>query len=121
MLTGAAFLFDLRLLGLSQVLTVKDLARYLLPWSWRGLYLVIPSGIALFSTNAVSLAGDPVFHVKMLMLAVAGINAGIFHRFIFNSSPDWPADKPPKAAKAAAVCSIMAWLTVIACGRLLAY
>lgn len=37
LLVGAAFLFDLRLLGFSQNLPVPDLARHLLPWS-QGAY-----------------------------------------------------------------------------------
>ena len=120
-LAGAAFLFDLRLLGLSRSLPVKALAGHLLPWSRRGLLLIIPSGILLFSTNAVSLAADPVFHLKMIMLASGGVNAGLFHRYVFRSAAIWPAGQTPLPAKAAAVCSIAVWLAVIACGRLLAY
>ncbi len=121
LLVGAAFLFDLRLLGLSGNLPVKDLADHLLPWSRRGLYLVIPSGILLFSTNAAALAGDSVFHLKLILLAVAGINAGVFHRYIFSASPYPPDKEMPTAARAVAVCSIVVWLVVIVCGRLLAY
>ena len=121
LLVGAAFLFDLRLLGLSRHLPVKDLARHLLPWSQRGLYIIIPSGLLLFSTNAVALAADPVFHLKLILLAVGGVNAGVFHRYIYRSSAVWPTKQPPRAARAAAVCSMVVWLAVIACGRLLAY
>ena len=121
LLVGAAFLFDLRLLGLSRNLPVKALARHLLPWSQRGLYLIIPSGLLLFSTNAVALAADPMFQLKLILLALGGANAGVFHRYIYRSSATWSTKQPPRAAKAAAVCSIMVWLAVIACGRLLAY
>ena len=37
LLVGPAFLFDLRLLGISGHLPVEALASYLLPWSRRGL------------------------------------------------------------------------------------
>ena len=121
LLVGAAFLFDLRLLGFSRNLPAQDLARHILPWSRRGLYLIVPSGLLLFSTNAVALAGDPVFHIKLIMLVVGGINAGLFHRFVFSSSSEWLQDKSPQTAKAMAVCSIVVWVVVIACGRLLAY
>ncbi|GAA4424726.1 hypothetical protein GCM10023188_04890 [Pontibacter saemangeumensis] len=120
-LVGAAFLFDLRLLGFSRNLPVKALAGHLLPWSRRGLLLIIPSGVLLFSTNAVSLAADPVFLVKMILLASGGVNAGLFHRYVFRSAALWTAGQTPLAAKAAAVCSIAVWLAVISCGRLLAY
>ena len=121
LLVGAAFLFDLRLLGFSRNLPVPDLARHVLPWSRRGLYLIVPSGLLLFSTNAVALANDPVFHIKLIMLAVGGINAGLFHRYIFSSAPGWLHGNTPRKAKAVAVCSIVVWVVVIACGRLLAY
>ena len=121
LLVGAAFLFDLRLLGLSRKLPVSDLAHHLLPWSRRGLYLIVPSGLLLFSTNAVALAGDTVFHMKLLLLVVGGINAGLFHRFLAPSSPDWGQGNTPRAAKAVAVCSIAVWVAVITFGRLLAY
>lgn len=121
LLVGAAFLFDLRLLGFSRTLPVPDLAHHLLTWSRRGLYLILPSGLLLFSTNAVALAADSVFHLKMLLLLAGGINAGIFHRFLFPDSPGWQGKSAPGAAKAVAVCSIVVWLAVIACGRLLAY
>jgi len=41
-LVGAAFLFDLRLLGFSKNLPVSGLAKHLLPWSQRGLWLIVP-------------------------------------------------------------------------------
>lgn len=121
LLVGAAFLFDLRLLGLSRNLPVTDLARYLLPWSRRGLFLIIPSGILLFSTNAVALATDPVFHLKMIGLVTGGLNAGVFHRFVFPTSSGGAQAGIPAAAKAVALCSVLLWLLVISCGRLLAY
>jgi hypothetical protein len=121
LLVGAAFLFDLRLLGLSKNLPVPELARHVLPWSRRGLYLIIPSGLLLFSTNAVSLAADSVFHIKMIGLVIGGINAGFFHRYVFSSAPQWQPGNMPRIAKAVAVCSILVWVVVIACGRLLAY
>lgn len=121
LLVGAAFLFDLRLLGFSKKLPVPDLARHLLPWSRRGLYLIVPSGILLFSTNAVALAGDTVFHMKLLLLVVGGLNAGLFHRFLAPSAPNWGQENIPCAAKAFALCSMTVWIAVITFGRLLAY
>jgi len=121
LLVGAAFLFDLRLLGFSKKLPVPDLARHLLPWSRRGLYLIVPSGLLLFSTNAVALAGDPVFHAKLIMLVLGGLNAGFFHWFLASSSPEWGQGNTPRAAKAVALCSMVVWVAVITCGRLLAY
>lgn len=45
-LVGAAFLFDLRLLGRSGNLPVKDLANHLLPWAGRGVVSDHPLGLS---------------------------------------------------------------------------
>ncbi len=122
LLVGPAFMFDLRLLGFSKNLSVSALARYLLSWSKRGLLLIIPSGLLLFITNAATLGYDPVFWLKMLLLIIAGINALVFHRFSFASVSAWNENTGvPAGAKAAAIISIITWLAVITCGRLLAY
>lgn len=121
LLVGGAFVFDWRLLGFSPNIPVADLAEHVLPWSRRGLWIVVPSGLLLFSTNAESLGTDPTFWLKMLLIVVAGVNVALFHWITFRSPTGWRRGKTPVGAKAAAICSILAWLATIACGRLLAY
>lgn len=122
LVAGAAILFDLRLLGFSQKLSTALLAHHLLRWSKNGLWLVIPSGLLLFITNATTLGHQRVFWLKMILLVSAALNAYLFHRTIFRSVADWDTQKVvPVRAKAAAVCSMVLWIAVIACGRLLAY
>jgi hypothetical protein len=122
LLVGPAFLFDFRLLGLSTNIPVSALEKHLLVWSQRALILIIPSGLLLFITNAVSLAHDPVFHTKLILIAVGAVNAWIFHYVICKSAADWNVSMPsPASAKIAALVSIITWIAVIACGRLLAY
>jgi hypothetical protein len=121
LLVGGAFLFDFRLLGFSKTISVADLASHVLPWSRRGLVLVIPSGLLLFSTNAEALGNDPTFWLKLFFIAIAGINVAIFHRIIVRSPAGWEAGATPFGAKVTAVCSILLWLATITCGRLLAY
>ncbi|MDQ3289947.1 MAG: hypothetical protein M3Q05_01520 [Bacteroidota bacterium] len=122
LLVGAAFLFDLRLLGFSRHLPVAGLADLLLAWSRRGLILIVPSGILLFITNAVALGQDFTFWLKITTIVLAGLNALVFHAYTF------PTLNHPERnhffsfrAKIAACCSIILWTVVIACGRLLAY
>jgi hypothetical protein len=109
MLVGGAFFFDLRLLGLAKNLSLPALSAYLLPLSRKGLLLVIPSGILLFITNAETLGLDSTFWLKMALLLLAGLNALVFHRLQL-----FPA-------KLTALISIVAWIAIISCGRLLAY
>jgi hypothetical protein len=121
-LIGPAFMFDLRLLGFSKNISILSLANFLLTWSKRGLVLVIPSGLFLFITNATTLGYDPVFWVKMLLLVIAGINALVFHRLNFVQAVTLNESSATLArAKTSAIISIITWLAVIICGRLLAY
>ncbi len=123
LLVGPALMFDARLLGLSPSIAVSSLSRHLLPWARGSLFvLIIPSGIMLFITNAVTLAGDPVFWLKLSLLALAVLNAFVFHRFVFKPEVVWNSNTiVPVKAKVNAVLSIILWLMIIACGRLLAY
>jgi len=119
---GAAVMFDLRLLGLSRRLPVADLARHLLPWSWAGLALVLPSGLLMFAAHATEMAANPAFRVKLALLAAAGVNAVVFERWTLRSVGAWDRDvAAPPAARTAALVSLGCWTGVIACGRLLAY
>ncbi|MCF0048624.1 hypothetical protein MUK70_01770 [Dyadobacter chenwenxiniae] len=120
MLVGPAFMFDLRLLGFSKNIPFASLAAHLLPWSRRSLLLIIPSGALLFITNANALGVDPTFWTKMSLIGVAAINVFVFHRFIFTSNLNPDGDLPFQARISGCV-SIVVWIAVIACGRLLAY
>lgn len=119
---GAAILFDLRLLNITFKIPVAEMAHYLLPWSRRGLFLVIPSGILMFITNAEALAESGTFQLKMILLVAAGLNALIFDVFVFK--PHLKTNKTAaitSLSKLNAVFSIIVWVTIIACGRLIAY
>ena len=120
-LVGSAFLFDLRLLGVAKKISVSEVADYVLPWSRRSLLLVVPSGFLLFIAQAEALSTNGVFGLKLILILIAFMNAGIFHRFTFRSVMTWSTSETPAAAKAAAVISLSLWVSVITCGRLIAY
>lgn len=121
-LVGAAIMFDLRLLGFSKNISVKNLSLHLLPWSQASLLIIVPSGILLFMTNAVSLSFNVIFWIKLALIVLAGLNALLFHKTLLKKVALWDVNCPsPLAARYIAVASILLWLTVIACGRLLAY
>lgn len=121
-LVGAALLFDLRLLGYRKEQSAYRLSAYLLPVSRKGLLLIIPSGILLFITNAKVLGVDPVFWTKMVLLLVAAFNVVVFHQIIFKAGASSRSDgKFPSSARISALVSIVSWMGIIICGRLLAY
>ena len=131
-ITGIALLFgsiavlDLRLLGLSRTLSVKRLAAHVLPWTAASFVLIVPSGFLMFTAHATDFIQSDVFVLKMGLILAAGLNAALFHTIVFRTADVWDAQEmrklsPPPSARIAGAVSLALWISVIACGRLLAY
>jgi len=119
---GAAFFFDLRLLGLARSVPVTALARHLLTWARAGFAVVVPTGLMMFTAHATEMASNPVFRIKLVLIAAAVLNAAAFHQWPFKAVAGWDvAAATPAWARTAAVLSLLCWSGAIACGRLLAY
>ena len=126
LLFGSIVVFDLRLLGWSRNIPVKRLARHVLPWSAGSFLLIVPSGLLMFIAHATEFIESEVFVIKMLLIMAAGVNAGLFHTITFRTADVWDAEEmrklpPPPSARLAGGLSLLIWISVIACGRLLAY
>jgi hypothetical protein len=121
-LVGAVVMFDLRVLGVSKRVPVRMLAQHLLPWSVAALILIVPAGVLLFATEATALIDNRAFVVKMVLLMLAMTNAAAFHMGAFRGVDQWDQGMPaPRAARLHATASILIWIGVITCGRLIAY
>jgi len=121
-LVGSIIVLDLRLLGLSKTLPVQQLARHVLPWSFGALLVIVPSGLLMFVAHAGDLIGNTAFITKMSLLFCAGINAALFHAGTYHNVAAWDQDTAiPLTAKLHAAASLLIWISVLACGRLLAY
>ena len=122
LLFGSIAILDLRLLGLSRDVPLRRLAAHILPWTAASFLLIVPSGLAMFTAHAGDFIASPVFALKMGLILAAGVNAAVFHAGAMRSASDWDVNRaPPRAARVAAALSLLAWVSVIACGRLLAY
>ena len=121
-LVGSIAVLDLRLLGISRSLSVRRLAAHVLPWTLAGFALIVPSGFAMFTAHASELISSPAFVLKLSLIGLGGLNAAVFHTGVYRSAGQWDIDfPPPLAARLAATVSLLLWISVIACGRLLAY
>jgi hypothetical protein len=115
-------MFDLRLLGISRDLSVRGLARHLLPWSLAALLIIVPSGLLMFSAHAAEFIDNPAFLLKMTLLLLAATNAAAFHVGPFRSVASWDREfTAPHSARLHAGASLALGCGIIACGRLLAY
>jgi hypothetical protein len=117
---GMAVVLDLRLTGLSFTsVPVSQIARRILPWTTFGFVLMVLSGILLFYAIPVRSYQNIFFRVKLLLLVVAGLNAWVFHPRGIQS---WDKDPiPPRSARFAGYASLVLWMTIIFCGRMIAY
>ncbi len=121
-LVGSVVMFDLRVLGISRQISVRALARHLLPWSIAALALIVPTGLMMFSAHAEDFLSNRAFLVKMGLLLAAGINAAMFHTGPYQTVALWDTQAAaPWVARASVALSIVIWISIIACGRLLAY
>ncbi len=121
-LVGSVLMFDLRILGLSKQISVRALARHLLPWSWAALILIVPTGFLMFTAHAGDFLGNRTFQLKMALLMTAGINAIAFHTGPYQGVKGWDVGVPaPLVAKASVAASLVLWLAILTCGRFLAY
>jgi hypothetical protein len=121
-LVGAVALFDLRVLGCAKTLPLRALGRHLLRWALASLLLVIPAGVLLFASQPREFLSNPVFLLKLALLATAGLNAAAFHAGAYRGVAAWDAGHAaPPLARAQAALSLLLWLAIITCGRMLAY
>jgi hypothetical protein len=129
-LFGLAFMFgsitmvDLRLLGwIFKEETVTDVFDQLIKWTWFGFGVVFISGILLFISEPVRCYNSWWFVSKMILVAMGGINAGLFDMMTykdvatnFNASLELPG-----RAKLAGASSLIIWTAVITLGRFFAF
>lgn len=121
-LVGSVAMLDLRVLGVSKSLSVRALARHLLPWTLGALLLIVPSGLLMFIAHAGDFIANPAFQLKLGLISLAGLNAIAFHLGPFARVADWDTGRAaPLGARLSAAASLAIWVGVISCGRLLAY
>jgi hypothetical protein len=120
---GTAFMLDLRLLGLLLPrVPASSFTGRLLPWTRLGFVLMVVTGVLLFYASPVRTYQNLFFRAKMLLLGVAGLNVWLFHARTRHTVAEWATSaRPPRAARLAAVISLVAWTAVVVSGRLIAY
>jgi hypothetical protein len=123
LVAGTIMLVDLRLLGLGlRSVPVAQLVDRIVPATLGGFGLMLVSGGLLFSSEAVKMYHSPAFRIKMALLALAGVNAFIFHRTIYRDVANWDhGSAAPLGARVAGLLSLIFWIAIIAAGRAIAY
>jgi hypothetical protein len=121
MLVGANAIVDLRLLGFAPRIPLPSLAP-LYRFMWAGFAINAITGVLLFVANATTKSTQPVFYLKLALIAAALVVTAAIRKAVAregSSAPDSTASVmlPPRLA----VVSLVLWTAAIAAGRLMAY
>ncbi|GAB4035096.1 MAG: hypothetical protein Fur0014_00540 [Rubrivivax sp.] len=114
LLLGNLVLLELRLLGAAPALPLDALARPALGLVLAGFALAAASGLTMFAAHPGELLSNGAFLAKMGLLALAGLNAALFHARDGLRRAD-------ALARAQTVLSLGLWLGAIMAGRWIAY
>lgn len=116
LLAGLNAALDFRLLGVARDIPTHAFTRFL-PVMWFGLWLNVLSGIALLLAYPTKALTNPVFYLKLTLIAVALV---ILRSMLRRTATPAPAPAPG-VVKVLAVASLVSWVGAITAGRLLAY
>ena len=120
LVVGTISIVDLRLLGVASLdISARRLMRDVIPYTWSAFAIAAITGSLMFSSDATHYAHNRLFQIKLVMLVFAGLNMAVFHLFGERDIERWdaPGATTPVAAKAAAVISLAAWISVVSLGR----
>jgi len=120
---GLVMVMDLRLVGLAFAHTpLTRIQRPLFRWQMVTFFLSAATGLLLFVVDPLRYYGNIFFRVKLVLLALAGLNALGFHLTTFRSVARWDEDRlVPTTARLAGAVSLFFWSAIIVTGRLIAY
>ena len=120
---GFAVLLDLRLLGVClKRRSVSEVLARLNPWLAGGFAVMAASGTLLFCGDPVAFYSTIFLRLKMILLALAGLNVALFWVTVGRKVRSWDqGPQTPRGAKLAAVVSLVLWVLIVAAGRAIAY
>ena len=120
---GSIAVMDLRLLGIaSRESAVTEMSNDTLPWTWGAFVLAGITGALLFISKATNYIVNPYFLWKMVLIAIAGINMGIFHFFTWRTVKHWDqGTEIPLGGKIAGGVSLAFWILVVFVARAIGF
>jgi hypothetical protein len=122
MAVGVGAAFDLRILGVASAVPLAEMRRFL-PVLWAGFAMNAVSGVLLLIGYPTKALTNPVFYLKLLLIATAMALLAPMSRRAFGVTDDGAATVPyPKTPlRRLAIASLVCWVGAITAGRLLAY
>jgi hypothetical protein len=117
-LVGAALMVDLRLLGFGRAIPLSSMGR-LFGVMWGAFWLNLVTGTMLFIADATKRATQPLFLVKLALVALGIVTIVLIKRSMFDGRQEPLVITG--SAKRLAIASLLLWCAAVTAGRLLAY
>ncbi|MBI2187006.1 MAG: hypothetical protein HYU37_07750 [Acidobacteria bacterium] len=118
-LVGANWVVALRVLGLAPRAPVKAVMD-LMPVALAGFLLNLITGVIFVAGMPGRFAGNFAFHMKMLFIVAAGLNALYFQLFLWPRDREaGPGEDVSRAGSVVGGISLFCWLAVAYFGRML--
>ncbi len=119
LVVGSIAVVDLRLLGFKSAhFKVTERVNHLLPFTWVAFAVALISGGLMFLSQAKTYCGNIHFRLKLVALALAGVNMIAFHVLGYRDVARWDSSaKTPPAAKFAGSVSLTLWVSIVCLGR----
>src|SRR5262245_15360740 len=112
----------MRLIGAFAAAPPADVVRPARRMAMLGLLLMLITGSVLFTAEASHVGTNPLFQVKAALIALGLSNAFFAGRALGTMLDSVPAFAPlPMRIRRSAFFSLGIWISVAACGRLIAY
>jgi hypothetical protein len=120
---GTILFVDLRLLGIGMKRErLSDVLEQLQPWTLSAFLAMTITGLLLFVSESVKCYNSAFFRIKVAMLALAAVNALLFHWKVYPGVEAWDSlPAAPARARFAGALSLTLWIGIIAMGRAIAY
>jgi hypothetical protein len=120
---GMILMTNLRLLGLALTSTpIASVIESTRAWKRSGFVLMISCGILLAGSKLDTYYSNPYFLMKLSLLVLIGIHGLIFRPTVYCHPENLDrTSQPPLRAKIAGGLSLVLWLSVMTCGRWIAY
>ena len=121
LLFGSIAAWDLRLVGVAKHVPIAAFHR-LIPFAILGFMINAGSGSFFLMTEPDQYVYNPAFQLKMLCVVLAGINVGLFYLTMFRRvNRLGPGVQGPILARLNGAVSLVLWVTVIICGRMITF
>ena len=120
---GTITIVDLRLLGFASTgRPFTRLSSELLRITWGAFAVAALTGTLMFMTNARVYYNNTPFRVKMVLLALAGLNMALFHLTAGRSVARWEkAPRAPGIGRVTATLSLTLWIAIVFAGRVIGF